>query len=139
VEAKITVRGTDADVESLADWLRHEPSLRGRVTMGTSLLQDGEMGAATELLVALASGAGGAAIGTFAGGAISATAKSLSNWLCERGHRRRCDVTVEVTRPDGSQVSVTVRQAVGSESLLRTVLEAATADLAPPSDQSAEE
>lgn len=139
MEARIAVKGTDADVESLADWLHHEPLLRGRVVRGAGLPRDGEMGTATELLVALVSGAGSGAAAALAGDTVTAMAESLSNWLRERKGQRSCAVTVEVTRPDGSEVSVTIREAADSEPLLRAVLEATTSGLTPPPDSSAEE
>jgi hypothetical protein len=109
-EARITVDGNDTDAESLWDWLRHEPELRGRLHTGSVPAPDGAMGAPIELVVVLA---------TAAVPVASALARSLSTWLVQR----RSDLTVTVTGPDGRQVSVSSRRVADPEKLLRAVLE----------------
>jgi hypothetical protein len=111
-EAKIIVDGNDTDAESLWDWLRHEPELRGRLHTGSVPAPDGAMGAPIELVVVLA---------TATTAVTSALARSLSTWLVQR----RSDLTVTVTGPDGRQVSVSSRRVADPEKLLRAVLEPA--------------
>ncbi|MGI8332367.1 effector-associated constant component EACC1 [Actinomadura scrupuli] len=123
VEARIAVDGTDGDAESLSDWLRHEPGLRGRVGPAAAPAPDGAMGAPVELVVALA---------TTAGGTAGVLARALSRWLIERERQRHSDVTIKVTGPGGRQVQVSARRVPDSEPLLRAVLEAADPDPAPP-------
>jgi hypothetical protein len=86
------------------------------------------MGAGIGLLIALTSGAG-AATGITMRKTLDTVASALSQWLRERERQRRREIKVEVARPDGSRVSVSLQGAAGSEALLRSVLEAACADL----------
>jgi hypothetical protein len=55
-------------------------------------------------------------------GVMTALARSLSVWLVQR----RSDLTVNVTGPDGRQVSVSARRVTDPEQILRAVLEPAT-------------
>jgi hypothetical protein len=107
VEARIVVDGADADVESLWDWLRREPGLRGQVRMDGAAAPAGAMGVSVELVVAM-SGAG----------AVAAVARSLSVWL----EQRRSDLSVRVTAPDGRKASVSARRVSDPERLLRSIL-----------------
>jgi Effector Associated Constant Component 1 len=109
-EARITVEGQDTDAESLRDWLRHEPELRGRLRTRSVPTPDGAMGAPIELVVVLA---------TATIPVASALARSLSTWLVQR----RSDLTVTVTGPDGRQISLSSRRIADPEKLLRAVLE----------------
>jgi hypothetical protein len=117
-QARITVEGRDADAESLWDWLRHEPELRGRLRARSASTPAEAMGAPIELVVILA---------TATVPVASALARSLSTWLVQR----RSDLTVTVTGPDGRQVSVSSRRIADPEKLLRAVLEPAAPE---PSD-----
>lgn len=117
VEAKIAVEDTDA--ESLWDWLRHEPRLRGRVQAADGSARDGAMGAPVEL---------GVALSVSASGTVAVLAGALSRWLIERERQRRCDVTIKVTGPGGRQVQVSARRVPDSEQMLRAVLESAAPD-----------
>jgi len=119
VEARIAIDGHDIDVESLWDWLRHEPELQGRLRIDSADAPEGAMGATTELVVQTAAVMAGA-------GVMTALARSLSVWLVQR----RSDLTVKVTGPDGRQVSVSARRVANPEQLLRAVLEPATPEQA---------
>lgn len=109
-EERIAVDGHDTDTESLWDWLRHEPELRGRLRTRSVPTPDEAMGTPIELVVILA---------TATVPVASALARSISTWLIQR----RSDLTVTVTGPDGRQVSVSSRRVVDPEKLLRAVLD----------------
>ena len=116
MQARIAVDGRDADRESLCDWLRNEPELRGRLQLSAAPTPDGTMGAPTDLVVQVSAALAGAS-------AIwAALAKSLSVWLVQR----RSDLTITVTGPDGRKVSVSAKRAVDPEQILRRVLETTT-------------
>ncbi|WP_248965451.1 effector-associated constant component EACC1 [Sphaerisporangium perillae] len=119
MRVQIAVDGTVADAESLWDWLRHEPELRGRVKVSSGPATEEAMGAPIELVVVLASSASGVA---------TVLARALSRWLIERERQRRADITIKVTGRDGRQVQISGRRVPDSEQLLRAVLEA-TPDL----------
>jgi hypothetical protein len=108
--ARIAVDGHDRDMESLWDWLRHEPELRGRLRTRSAPTPEEAMGAPIELVVILA---------TATVPVASALARSISTWLIQR----RSDLTVTVTGPDGRQVSVSSRRVADPEKLLRAVLD----------------
>jgi hypothetical protein len=110
-EARIVVEGRDIDTESLWDWLRHEPELRGRLRAASAPTSAEAMGAPMELVVLLA---------TTTVPVAAALARSLSTWLVQR----RSDLTVKVTGPDGRQVALTAKRVADPEKLLREVLEA---------------
>lgn len=108
--AEVRIAADEQDIDTLWDWLRHEPQLQGRISMGTVPAPDGAMGVPVELVVALVTSA-------------SFLAGALSRWLVERERQRRCDVTIKVTGPDGRQVSVSARRVPNSEQVLRAALE----------------
>ena len=112
-EARITVDGHDTDAESLWDWLRDEPELRGRLRTRSAPTPDKTMGVPIELVVVLA---------TATTAVVSALARSVSTWLVQR----RSDLTVKVTGPDGRKISVSSRRVADPEQLLRAVLEPIT-------------
>ncbi|MFS8103901.1 hypothetical protein LFM09_42950 [Lentzea alba] len=99
---KITVDGHRTSTESLWDWMRSEPELRGRLSAGTLPGPDGAMGSGFELVVEASAPA------------LATLARSIPAWLSQRHH----EVTVHVTTPDGREVSFTADQA----QLLRDVL-----------------
>ena len=111
----ITVDGRDSDVESLRDWLRNEPGLRGQLREGGAPGPAGAMGASTELIVGIVSS-----------GAATALVTSLQVWLTQR----RADVTLKVTGPQGRAVSLDAKRVSDAERLLNTAL--GWAEGAPP-------
>jgi len=113
VQALIAVDGRDADRESLWDWLRRDPDLRGRLRLSASQGLPDAMGASSDLLLQL----GVATVG--AGTIWAALARSISTWLVQR----RSDLTVSVTGPDGRTVRLSAKRVADAERLLRTVLE----------------
>jgi Effector Associated Constant Component 1 len=73
------------------------------------------MGPSTELVIALAAAATGAA---------GAVARTLAVWL----NTRTSDLTVRVTGRDGRQVSLSAKRVADPEQLLRSVLDHADED-----------
>ncbi|WP_181793563.1 effector-associated constant component EACC1 [Streptomyces sp. WELS2] len=91
-ELWLRVSGPEGRLRSLADWLRHEDGLRGRVRPFQSPPAAGEMGGALDALaVAVGSGGMGAVL-----------ANCLSTWISQR----RSDVRITVTTRDGRTVEV---------------------------------
>jgi membrane-associated two-gene conflict system component 1 (EACC1) len=109
VEVRVSLPGGDqpAALESLDDWLRHEPALAGRVRLDRPVPRGGELGSlAQAVLVAIGSG-----------GTVSVLAASLSGWLSQL---RQSGVTLKVEGPDGTKVELGGRiQADQAEALLR--------------------
>lgn len=99
----ITVDDQGTVLASLWDWLRREPALRGRLRAGTTAAPDGTMGSGVELVVVASAPA------------LDALARSIPDWLSQR----KAGVTVKVTAPDGSSVSLTAEDA---SELLRDLL-----------------
>jgi len=106
----LSVQGHDpvSDLEDLSQWLGQEPELRGLVKDGTSEPGHGELGAATEVLVA--------AVGS--GGLLTALITSL---LSYRSHRRGADVAIKLTGPNGD-ILIDAKQVNDPEALARTAL-----------------
>ncbi|MFM9368419.1 effector-associated constant component EACC1 [Streptomyces sp. Da 82-17] len=82
---------------SLLEWLDQEDAFRGRLRLTRRPVQQGEMGSVLEFLaVTLGSGGAGALL-----------VQAISTWLGQRG----TDVTITITRPGGSDITVEVRRA----------------------------
>lgn len=101
----ITVDGHRTTVESLWDWLRHEPGLRGRLKAGTPAAPDGTMGSGVEFVVVTSAPA------------LTALTRSIPAWLAHQD----AAVTVKVTAPDGRELNLAARDA-GAAQLLRELL-----------------
>jgi hypothetical protein len=80
-------------VRSLWQWLAGEPELRGRVDRIVGPPRSGELGGTVETL----------AVALGPGGVVGVLASALVSWV----RRQRGDQTVEVTRPDGTKITVT--------------------------------
>jgi hypothetical protein len=98
----VTVRGdedsADGGVAELGTWLRDVPQLRGRVDRAErDGAPAGTMGPAIDALVAVLEPGGVAAV--FAGALVA--------WL----QTRRSSHTISVTRPDGTRITLSSRQA----------------------------
>lgn len=96
-----------AEVESLWDWLRYEPELRGHLRVGHAPAPEGTMGYPVELVLCISAVC------------VPALARALSTWLVQR----RSDLVITVTGQDGQRVSVSARRVKEPEKLLRRVLE----------------
>jgi hypothetical protein len=99
--------GRESDVESLTDWLRSEPELRGYLRQGETPGPDGAMGASTELIV-----------GVVSSGAATALARSLQVWLAQR----RADVKLHVVGSHGRQIVLDAKRVPDAENLLTAAL-----------------
>ncbi len=88
--------GSAAELSSLNEWLCGEEDLRGAVRVVQRRVEAGELGSLTEALM-LVLGPGGAA---------TAAASALISWV----RHQRADITVEVTVPDGTTVTVEAKR-----------------------------
>lgn len=118
IDVRITIDGTGADGESLWDWLRQEPELRGRIRRCSLPPPPGAMGSLTELVV---EGIVTGTIGTLAG----LLGQSLSIWLTRPRTHSGSRTTITVTATNGQSVSLTTENAVDAERLIQTALDAA--------------
>jgi hypothetical protein len=83
------------EARSLRTWMLEEPALRGRVTLRVAPSASGTLGDSMETLVV--------ALGP--GGVATALASVLVTWI----RRRTTDVTVKITKSDGSTLEVSGR------------------------------
>ncbi|GDY40602.1 hypothetical protein SANT12839_014840 [Streptomyces antimycoticus] len=98
----VTVRGDEDGVEGglaeLGTWLTDVPQLRGRVDrVERDGVPAGAMGPAADALVAVLE----------PGGVAAAFAGALVAWV----QTRRSSHTISVTRPDGTRITISSRQA----------------------------
>jgi len=118
---RLRVNGTPDTEVALWEWLRTDPQLRGQTTRVPAPAPVEAMGAATEIVVALAST-----------GTLAAVARTVEVWLTQR----HSDVTVTAILPDGRQMTLDARRVpVGDlEKLLNTTNdhERETTDVPPP-------
>lgn len=108
-ELLLSVPGPDAEhhMRDLHAWLANEDELQGRLTLRSHPIRPREMGGILDLIaVALGSGGTGAVL-----------AGSLSTWLTQR----RMDITVTVSAPDGRQLTVDVRRARDTQTVVRDI------------------
>ncbi|WP_239477261.1 hypothetical protein [Streptomyces sp. CS147] len=106
--------------EQLRGWLLNEPELRGRVRRESTEPRPGTMGPATDALVALLEPGGVAAV--FAGAIVA--------WV----QTRRGNHSVTVTRPDGTSITISTRQArsLSPQELAELAERLARPELPPP-------
>ncbi|AUG81298.1 hypothetical protein CFP65_6652 [Kitasatospora sp. MMS16-BH015] len=106
----LSVTGEDAvdELADLADWLRHEPELRGLVAFVGAEPGPGELGALADAL----------AVAVGSGGALTVLAASLRAYLSQP---RKSDVRIEVRGPEHS-VTVDATRVKDVEALLRETL-----------------
>jgi hypothetical protein len=103
----ITTDGEDSDVESLHDWLRNEPELRGHLRHGEPEVPPGSIGGSAELIVGIVSTR-----------AATALATSLHVWLGQQPS----DLTLNITGPLGRQVVIDARGLPDAARLLDAAL-----------------
>ena len=108
---RLSVQGGDPveGAAELADWLRHEPELRGLVAPDSAVPGAGELGSPADVLVV--------AVGS--GGALTALATSLRAFLAQP---RRSDLRIVVRAPDGRSVEVDAKRVDDVAGLLRETL-----------------
>ncbi|WBC14882.1 hypothetical protein O7600_28040 [Micromonospora sp. WMMA1998] len=107
-------QAVDDELRSLQHWLRAEGELRGRVDAVERPPVPGTLGSLIEALVLILA----------PGGVATVVAGSLLSWLRER----RSDVTVKLTRSDGSSVELSATRVRSLDGVaLRAQFEALTA------------
>ncbi|MET8700861.1 hypothetical protein ACFVUH_02650 [Kitasatospora sp. NPDC058032] len=118
VHISVTGGETVAEAESLTDWLRGEPELRG-VTLTGRPPGPGEMGSVLDTV--------SVALGT--GGGLSVLASSLRAWFAQP---RRSDVRLKIRRQDGTVVEIDAKRVRAGEleAILRTALDGTDAEQA---------
>ncbi|MFI9788920.1 hypothetical protein ACIHEI_36225 [Kitasatospora sp. NPDC051984] len=112
-DLRLSVAGGDSidaidELADLADWLRHEPELRGLVAFADPEPGPGELGALADALVV--------AVGS--GGALTVLAASLRAYLSQP---RKSDVRI-VVRAEERSVTVDAKRVKDVEALLRETL-----------------
>ncbi|MEV4627838.1 hypothetical protein AB0J90_16280 [Micromonospora sp. NPDC049523] len=108
MSVRIDVDGDDAELEDLWEWLRAEHALRGLVRLENGPVVPGTMGSGMEITIQIATVMSGA------GALWAAVAQSVSLWL----DRRRTDITITVTKPDGTTVQLSAKRAAEAKRLM---------------------
>ncbi|WUD70277.1 hypothetical protein OG937_45970 [Streptomyces sp. NBC_00510] len=123
MESRLLIEDADAgaaavELGELAEWLRHERELRGRVRLEHGVPAPDEMsgGLPEALVVALSTG-----------GAATVLARAAVEWV---KHRTR-DVTLKVVRSSGESFEVSVQRATSDDALVTRLL-----DFLGPDEQS---
>jgi hypothetical protein len=94
------------DLRLLANWLRDEEELRGRVSLVDQPAQPGHMGGMADVVQV--------AVGS--GGAVTALVLSLFNWLRHREANER--VTMRIALENGAEAEFTCSSADDANALL---------------------
>ncbi|MFI6218082.1 hypothetical protein ACIBCD_39255 [Nocardia brasiliensis] len=107
----ITSDGEPDDLLQLLDWFRNDDALRGRVQPESPEFRDNQMGGLYDVL----------AVAVGVGGVAPALASSLSTWLTHR----RSDITLKLTRADGTEIELDARRVSSSDAVeeLRKLLD----------------
>jgi hypothetical protein len=109
VEARLLIQDADAgraesELRSLADWLRYEEDLRGKVVLEHREVTAGQMGGLPEaLIVALSTG-----------GASTVLARTVVEWI----KQRKSDVTVKAVKPNGETFEIDLRRVTAPDALV---------------------
>lgn len=112
-ELRIGIDGDEGAERSLADWLRLEPALRGRVRTRTLPPPPDRMGAFTELVIT-----------GVTSGLITVLVESIKVWIGQRrGAAAAVPVSIAVTMEDGRTVTVSAATADQAGEALRAALE----------------
>ena len=114
MRATITVQGSTADEDSLREWLRREPDVRGHLAVVPGPGPAGTMGPTSDLVVQVAATAAGATA------VWAALARSLTVWLTQR----RSDLSVTITGPKGRTVVVEAKRVADVQELMQRIVEA---------------
>jgi hypothetical protein len=124
LESRLLIEDADAGAAAaqlgeLAEWLRHERELRGRIRLEQGAPAPDEMsgGLPEALVVALSTG-----------GAVTVLARAAVEWV---KHRTR-DVTLKVVRANGESFEIGVQRATSDDALVAQLL-----DFLGPDEQSA--
>ncbi|GIJ49562.1 hypothetical protein Val02_64480 [Virgisporangium aliadipatigenens] len=112
-DLRIGIDGDEDAERSLADWLRLEPALRGRVRTRPVPPSPGSMGAFTELVIT--------GVTT---GLIAVLMESIKVWIGQRrGPAAAVPVSIAITTEDGETVSVSAGTVEQADEALRIALE----------------
>ncbi|MGN2638602.1 effector-associated constant component EACC1 [Nocardia takedensis] len=95
-QLSIRTTGSVDDLIDLLGWFRRDDSLRGRVQLETPPPQADQMGHPYQVLTAALS----------SGGIATALVSALKVWFTAR----RSDLTVTVSRPDGTTVTIDAKR-----------------------------
>jgi hypothetical protein len=110
-----------AELRSLRRWMLEVRSLNGPVDLRQAEPGPGEMGSLTDALIVAAG----------SGGAITAIAGALISWL----RHRTTDLTIKITRPDGSTLEVDGKRVRGVDpDQLEAMIGELAARLGPPAE-----
>jgi len=111
-ELRIGIDGDENAERSLADWLRLEPALRGKVRTRPLPPPEGSMGAFTELVIS-----------GVTSGLITVLVESIKVWIGQRrGAAAAVPVSISVTTEDGRTVTVSAATADEAGAALRAAV-----------------
>ncbi|RKS79339.1 hypothetical protein BZB76_0800 [Actinomadura pelletieri DSM 43383] len=126
VTVSIAEAGNGADeLRALRSWLVAEDELRGRVRHVAQPPEPGTLGATVEILT----------VAIESGGAAVALVSALITWL----QQRRGQMTVKVTRPDGTSLELTTDTSTTEDRARELLTELLHAGTEPPAEQSERE
>ncbi|WP_326562241.1 effector-associated constant component EACC1 [Micromonospora sp. NBC_01796] len=108
MSVRIDAGGNNAELEDLWEWLRAERALRGLVRLESGPSAPGTMGSGLEITVQIATVISGA------GALWAAVAQSVALWL----DQRRTDITITVTKPDGTTVQLSAKRPAEAKRLM---------------------
>ncbi|RSM83835.1 hypothetical protein DMH04_21955 [Kibdelosporangium aridum] len=105
VTAAISVDGADDDLRALANWLRDEDELRGRVTLSSPPIEEGHMGPVLDAVVVVLTSA-----------TATTLIRSLKEWLIASRNAKK--VTLKLTAQDGRKLELTCGSAEEAEAAM---------------------
>jgi hypothetical protein len=106
----ITLDEEPHELESLAQWLKLEDDLRGRVHPRVRPIEPGEMGGALHTI----------AVAVGSGGAVSVLVQSLFAWLTSR--RKSAQIHLRLSREDGREAEIVFNGAHNLEAVTDKLL-----------------
>lgn len=105
----ITLDEEPHELESLAQWLKLEDDLRGRVHPSAMPIEPGEMGGALHTI----------AVAVGSGGAVSVLVQSLFAWLTSR---KSAQIHLRLSREDGREAEIVFNGAHNLEAVTDKLL-----------------
>ncbi|CAM3503848.1 hypothetical protein KIPE111705_11540 [Kibdelosporangium persicum] len=117
--ASISVDGTEDDLRALANWLRDEDDLRGRVKLSSLPIEEGHMGPVLDAIVVVLTST-----------TATALIRAVRDWAIARGNAKK--VTLKLTVGDGRKLELTC----GSADEAEAAIDAARRFLSGSGDQS---
>jgi hypothetical protein len=104
------VDGTDEELRSLANWLRDEDDLRGRVRLSAAPIQEGHMGGTVDAIAMV-----------LTSGTASVAIKSVMNWLTAK--RAAEKVVLKLESAAGRQLQLTCGSSADPQAVLDSARE----------------